>query len=86
MHDVVFVAVDFRRNTIRQKLKGRFIVNSQVGIAILDTRDLQNSSSDNVISTFNLTSGLEWYCRVATATFLFGETLTVHQGDILATI
>ena len=83
--EIVFVAIDFEHlSNLQQDLSRN--LNSQVGISILDTRDLISSPPQETISTYNFVTGSPSYCAVATKKFLFGETITIHQRDILSNL
>lgn len=80
--EIVFVAIDFEHlSNLQQDLNQN--LNSQVGISILDTKDLISSPPQDIISTYNLVTGSPSYCATAKKKFLFGETITIHQRDIL---
>lgn len=51
-------------------------LNSQVGIAVLDSRDLISSPPQTAISTY---TGSPSYCAATTKKYLFGETITIHK-------
>jgi len=78
--DVVFVAFDIEnteaicptsRPLTESEVRG--MRNFQVGISILDTRDLKSkSAAETPISTRELCVGPEWYCRRISRNFLFG--------------
>ena len=61
-------------------------LNSQVGVAILDSRDLISSSPQTAISTYNFVTGSPSYCAATTKEFLFDKTITIHQRDILSNL
>ena len=61
-------------------------LNSQVGITILDSRDLISSSPQTAISTYNLVTRSPSYCAATTKKYLFGQTITIHQRDILTNL
>lgn len=78
--DVVFVAVDFE-NT--QNLLGKFRPRHecQVGISILDTRDLA-SSPETAIKTHNFISGSRVYCAANSQRFCFGDSVAIYYHAI----
>ncbi len=80
--DIVFVAIDFENlRNLQQDLSQN--QDSQVGIAILDTRDLISSPPRDAISTYNFVTGSPSYCAATAKKYLFGETITIHQRNIL---
>ena len=83
--DIVFVSIDFEYlSNFKQDLSQN--LNSQVGISILDTSDLTSSPPQDTISTYYFVTGSPSYCATATKRFLFGETITIHQRDILSNL
>ncbi|RYP67194.1 hypothetical protein DL769_005826 [Monosporascus sp. CRB-8-3] len=78
---VLFVSIDFENPT--GLLEDTPNVASQVGIAMLDTRDLiPSSSSEGIISTYNFLLGPPRYYSSAKTKFLFGETQWIKQREI----
>ena len=61
-------------------------LNSQVGVAILDSRDLISSPPRTAISKYNFVTGSPSYCAATAKKFLFGKTITIHQRDILSNL
>lgn len=80
--EIVFVAIDFEYlSNFEQDISQN--LNSRVGIAILDTRDLISSPPQTAMSTYNFVTGSPSYCAATTKKYLFGETISIHQRDIL---
>ncbi len=83
--EIVFVAIDFENlRNLQQDLSQN--QNSQVGIAILDTRDLILSPPQGAISTYSFVTGSPPYCAATAKKYLCGETTTIHQRDILSNL
>jgi hypothetical protein len=61
-------------------------LDSEVGLVILDARDLDSMSSTKLIATYNFASGSLNYQERATKKFLFGETVALTQNDMLRSI
>lgn len=61
-------------------------LNSQVGVAILDSRHLISSPPRTAISTYNFVTGSPSYCAATTKKFLFDKTVAIHQRDILSNL
>lgn len=61
--------------------------DAQVGLAVLDTRDLKTSiPREKLISTYNFVTGSEKYYRRAQLKFLFGKPVLILAQDILISI
>jgi hypothetical protein len=85
LRDVIFVAIDFENlGNIKQDPAQN--LDSQVGIAILDTRILASSQLEKAILTYSFATGSPRYCTATTKNFLFGKTTTIRQQDILTTL
>ena len=81
----VFIAIDLEYlQNIKQDSSQN--LNSQVGVAILDSRDLISSPPQTAISTYNLITGSTSYCAVTEKRYLFDKTITIHQRDILSNL
>ena len=85
LDDVIFIAIDFEhlRNIKQDSTQN---LDSQISIAILDTKDIVSSPPQNAISTYNFVTGSPSYRVNTTKKFLFGKTVTIHQQDILVRI
>ena len=77
---VIFIAIDFK-NKDNFKYGSSQKLNSQVGVAILDTQNLV-SSPRTTISTSNFVTGFPSYCDRCTKRFHFGGTVTICQKDM----
>lgn len=84
--EVIFVAIDFEYLQNFEHYSRHQDLNSQIGIAVLDSRDLISSPPRRAISTYNFVTGSPSYCAATTRKFLFGETSTIHQRDFLSTL
>lgn len=78
----VFITIDLEYLSNRKQDSSQN-PNSQVGVAILDSRDLISSPPQTAISTYNFVTGSPSYCAAATKKYLFDKTITIHQRDIL---
>ncbi|CAD6569968.1 MAG: hypothetical protein ASARMPRED_003339 [Alectoria sarmentosa] len=83
--EVVFVAIDFEYLQNFEHYSRHQELNSQIGIAVLDSRILISSPPRRAISTCNFVTGSP-YCAATIRKFLFGETSTIYQRDILSTL
>ncbi|KAK6498987.1 hypothetical protein TWF481_011558 [Arthrobotrys musiformis] len=81
----MLVAVDFENPQQIIEHDSLENVNSQIGFAILDTRDLFTSSIEN-ISTYNFATGNSKYCERAFRQFLFGESINEGKKSMLKKI
>ncbi|KAH8166349.1 hypothetical protein CIB48_g1928 [Xylaria polymorpha] len=73
LFDAVIVSIDFENVTeIRMGLSQN--TNCQVGIAILDTKELRYHLDQTPISTFNYATGSAAYIAKASRRFLFGKS------------
>ena len=59
------------------------MLNSQIGVAILDCRDLISSPPRNAILTYNFVTGSPSYYTATAKKYLFGESIAIHQQNIL---
>lgn len=80
-HDSVLVAIDFE-NTGNLINGFRDSEDSQAGLAILDTRDLDGTDSWN-ITTYNFITGSVPYTTKSSERFLFGQSVAIKTADIL---
>lgn len=81
----VFITIDLEYlSNFRQDSSQN--LNSQVGVAILDSRDLISSPPQTAISAYNFVTGSPSYCAATTKKFLFGKTITIHQRDVLSNL
>ena len=85
LYDAVLVAIDFENIN---HIQGDLTLNSesQVGLAILDTRNLTCDRSENLIATYNFASGSSSYQTRASKRFLFGESVALRQDSMLENI
>ena len=87
--DPILVAIDFE-NTYEFHKGLTPDSDFQVGLAILDTRDLlrrrQSIPPSKIISSFNFVCGSSEYQRKACQNFLFGIPLKIQQSDMLTNI
>ena len=79
--DIIFVAIDFEycQNIKHDPSQN---LNSQVGIAVLDSRHLISSPPRKAISTYNFATGSPSYCAATAKKYLFGETVAINQREI----
>ena len=78
----VFIAIDLEYlSNFKQDSSQN--LNSQVGVAILDSRSLISSPPQTAISTYNFVTGSTSYCAATAKKYLFDKTITIHQRDIL---
>lgn len=85
LHNPIFIAIDLEYlSNLKQDSSQN--LNSQVGIAVLDSRDLISSPAQTAISTYNFVTGSPSYCAATTTKYLFGKTITIHQRDILSNL
>lgn len=89
LSESVLVAVDFEYlNNIQQYREddGTPDIDSQAGLAILDTKNLGSPRIDHVISTYNFATGSSKYCTKASKRFLFGKSDTIRSSELLKSI
>ena len=86
LNDVIIIAIDFE---YIQTIKSGFAqkTDSQVGFAILDTKDLRQIQSEvpeqtQLISTFNFVTGSSSYVTKVSNKFLFGKTITIPSSSM----
>ncbi|KAK0736187.1 Polynucleotidyl transferase, partial [Apiosordaria backusii] len=85
LNDTVIIAIDFEGiNTIKSGFTQKD--NSQVGFAILDTKDLRQVPPEKLISTLNFAAGSSSYVTKASNKFLFGETIAIQSSSMVQTI
>jgi hypothetical protein len=83
--DVVLIAINFENvANIQRDLSQN--LDSEVGLAVLDTRDFGSMSSAGLISTYNFASGSSDYQERARKKFLFGESVAITQNNMLKSI
>lgn len=82
--DVVLITIDFA-NLANIKIDLLRNLDSEVGLAILNTKDinLDSLSSAKLISTYSFASGSSDYQERAREKFLFGESVALTQNDML---
>ena len=79
--DVVLIAIDFEKfNTIRNRFAK--VQDCQVGLAILDTKKINEVSLDRLISTYNFVVGAPSYHKKVSHRFAFGETIHIRPSEI----
>lgn len=81
----IFISIDME-NLSNLKQDSSQNLNSQVGVAILDSRHLISSPPRTAISTYNFVTGSPSYCAATTKKFLFDRTVAIHQRDILSNL
>lgn len=84
--DTVLLSIDFEKI---ENLMGGFSQSddSQVGIAILNIKDLLAPQlKKNIISTYNLVTGSPSYISKASRKFLFGKSIIIKPTKILKNI
>lgn len=81
--DTILVAIDFENNIqFRGDLSRN--VDTQLGLAILDTRDISTAlSPEKFISTYNFVTGSPKYYRKAMLKFLFGRPVWIKLDKVL---
>lgn len=80
--DVVIFAIDFENlEGIQQDFSEETC--SQVGLAVLDVRDIQNVPPHEAIVTHNFVTGTPDYISRVSKRHLFGETTAIHHADML---
>ncbi|KAK3693533.1 hypothetical protein B0T22DRAFT_42514 [Podospora appendiculata] len=85
LNDTVIIAIDFEGiDTTKSGFTQK--ENSQVGFAILDTKDLRQVPPEKLISTLNFAAGSLSYVTKASNKFLFGETITIQSSSMVQTI
>ena len=81
LNNAITIAIDFEGiNTIKSGFAQK--ENSQVGFAILDTKDLRQVQPEQLISTFNFAAGSSSYVTKASNGFLFGETIIISSSSM----
>lgn len=80
-NDLVFVAIDFERTQCIINYFQHGCLNTQVGIAILDTRSLSSTSK---FTTFNFITGEDAYFEESALMFCWGtaEKIPCHEHAI----
>ncbi|KHN94480.1 Polynucleotidyl transferase [Metarhizium album ARSEF 1941] len=81
--DTILVAIDFENNIqFRGDLSRN--VDTQLGLAILDTRDISTATSpEKLISTYNFVTGSPKYYRKAMLKFLFRKPVWIKLDEVL---
>ena len=85
LSDVVLFSIDFE-NTNTSKSELAVNPNCQVGIAILDTKQLEQVPDEQKIQTYNFASGTPSYVARATRGFVFGKTAVVSPSELADSI
>lgn len=82
LSDVVLIAIDFEGiNTIQSGFAQK--KDCQVGLAILDMKEIHEVSPDKLISTYNFATGSPSYLKKASEKFIFGDTIAIRPSDIV---
>jgi hypothetical protein len=82
LSDVVLVAIDFENiNTIKSGFAQK--EDCQIGLAILDTKEINRMPPDKLISTHNFATGSPSYLSKASKKFMFGETIAISPPNIV---
>jgi len=84
-NNVVLAAIDFE-NLEYMKQDHIQDLDSQVGVAILDPKDLTSSPSQATISPVNFVTGSPSYCAATSGKFVFGKTVAKSQRDVLSNL
>ena len=80
--DVVFVTIDFENHqNLRKQLPSQKL-NSQVGIAVFDTRDLFMPLRQSPVKTLDLVTGSRPYYVKTTRKFLFGDSILTYRHNL----
>ena len=85
LDEPVFITIDLEHLSNLKQASGQNL-NSQVGVAILDSKDLVSSSPRTAISTYNFVTGSPSYCAATTKKYLFDKTIIINQRDILSNL
>lgn len=87
-HDPVLIALDFENiSGIGKDPDFGQEPNTQVGLAVLDTRDITASTpQENIISTYNFITGSKEHYHRAQIKFLFGKPILIPAKDMLTNI
>ena len=80
--DVVLIAIDFEKLV---NIEAGFArrQSCQVGLAILDTKKINQGSLDKLISTYNFVTGPPSYYKRVGQNFSFGESTRIHPSEIV---
>ena len=79
--DVVLIAIDFENiNTIKSGFSQKN--HCQVGLAIFNTKEINQVSLNILILTYNFATGSPLYPTKASKKFIFRETITICLLDI----
>jgi len=83
--DVGLIAIGFESIV---NLKGDVLMNlnSQVGIAVLDTKNFYFLGPQAAIRTHSFCTGAMSYCDKVSKKFLFGKSLSIRRKDMLKAI
>lgn len=82
---MVLVAIDCE-NTETMKSGFAQREDCQIGLAILDTKEINRMPPDELISTLNFATGSPSYQSRASRKFMFGETITISPPNIVSHI
>lgn len=81
----MFIAIDLKNLANFQKDLSKYL-ESEIGVAVLDSKDLYSVPSAELISTYNFASGCPEYQQRARRKFLFGESVAITQTDMIQNI
>lgn len=86
--DPVLIAIDFENITgVGKDSTSGQEPNTQVGLAVLDTRDVTASTPrEDIISTYNFLTGSKEHYHRAQLKFLFGKPILIPAKDMLTNI
>lgn len=86
--DPVLIAIDFEKITgVGKDSTSGQEPNTQVGLAVLDTRDITASTPrEDIISTYNFLTGSKEHYHRAQLKFLFGKPILIPAKDMLTNI
>jgi len=80
--DVVLIAIDFENiSTIKSGFSQKN--NCQVGLAVLDTKEINQVPPNRLISTHNFATGSPSYLAKASKKFIFREIVIIRPSDII---
>lgn len=79
--DIVFVAIDCESNS-RLGKDTPSSEDFQMGLAILDTRDVYSARLQDLISMHNFALGSPAYKAIASDEFLFGESMAITHSQV----
>lgn len=80
--NIVLVAIDFENLKAFKRLSNKG-ANCQLGLAILDTKDLLQPTPQELISVFNYATGNSTYLDSVSEKFGFSETVKIRRKEML---